>query len=197
MSELYDDKDFVNSNMENNTEQNKKKNTNILKIFIDDNYPELKELYVKRINDHNNSIMNSHPDAGFDIITPKTYHISKQWGNKVGLGIHMSMDMCVKNGDNCNVIPQCYYLYPRSSISKTPIRLSNNVGIIDSGYRGEIAAMVDFIDFERGIYTIDKHSRYFQICSPTLEPIFVMMVQKKEDLGITLRGDGGFGSTGK
>ena len=33
-----------------------------------------------------------------------------------------------------------YYLYPRSSISKTPLRMSNSTGIIDAGYRGEIIA---------------------------------------------------------
>ena len=33
-----------------------------------------------------------------------------------------------------------YYLYPRSSISKTPLILANSVGIIDSGYRGNIKA---------------------------------------------------------
>ena len=45
-----------------------------------------------------------------------------------------------------------YYLYSRSSTgSKTPLRLSNSVGIIDSGYRGNIKACFDNInnsDFE-------------------------------------------------
>ena len=37
-----------------------------------------------------------------------------------------------------------YYLYPRSSVStKTPLRLANSVGIIDSGYRGNIKAVFD------------------------------------------------------
>ena len=39
-----------------------------------------------------------------------------------------------------------YYLYPRSSIVKTGLRLANSVGIIDAGYRGEIIAVVDNID---------------------------------------------------
>jgi dUTPase len=39
-------------------------------------------------------------------------------------------------------------------------------------------------------------SRMFQICSPTLEPFMVRIVDSEEDLGSTERGSGGFGSTG-
>ena len=39
--------------------------------------------------------------------------------------------------------PTGYYSYPRSSISKTPLLLANNVGIIDSGYRGNIKVAFD------------------------------------------------------
>ena len=38
-----------------------------------------------------------------------------------------------------------YLLMPRSSISKTPLRQCNSVGLIDAGYRGEIMAAVDNI----------------------------------------------------
>ena len=46
------------------------------------------------------------------------------------------------NKDEKNV---SYYLYPRSSIIKTPLRMSNSVGIIDAGYRGNIIGCVDNI----------------------------------------------------
>jgi dUTPase len=39
-------------------------------------------------------------------------------------------------------------------------------------------------------------SRMFQICSPTLEPFMVKIVDSEEKLGLTERGSGGFGSTG-
>ena len=39
-------------------------------------------------------------------------------------------------------------------------------------------------------------TRMFQICSPTLEPFLVEIVEMEEELGITERGNGGFGSTG-
>ncbi len=85
-----------------------------------------------------------------------------------------------------------YYLYPRSSISKTPLRMSNSVGIIDAGYRGHIMAKVDNIsdtDFQ-----VKAGERYFQICMPTLTTPHVIIGQVND---ITERGAGGFGSTGR
>ena len=83
-----------------------------------------------------------------------------------------------------------YYLYPRSSISKTPLRMSNSTGIIDAGYRGNIIAKVDNISNEE--YKIEKGTRLFQICSPSLEEIELEVV---DELSETSRGTGGFGST--
>jgi len=82
-------------------------------------------------------------------------------------------------------------LYPRSSISKTPLRLANSIGIIDSGYRGNIMAAVDNISDEP--YQVQKGQRLFQICGRYLEPIELQLV---EELSDTERGNGGFGSTG-
>ncbi len=84
-----------------------------------------------------------------------------------------------------------YYLYPRSSISKTPLRMANSVGIIDSGYRGHIMAKVDNISDEA--YVVRPGDRLFQICMPSLEPFFVRFGSVSLD---TERGTGGFGSTG-
>ena len=84
-----------------------------------------------------------------------------------------------------------YYLYPRSSISKTPLRMSNSTGIIDAGYRGEIIATVDNLSSDD--YTVKKGTRMFQICDASLDPIELEVVDTLSD---TTRGDGGFGSTG-
>ena len=90
------------------------------------------------------------------------------------------------NGQNVS-----YYLHCRSSISKTPLRLANSVGIIDSGYRGNIMVAVDNIDNEP--YTIEKGTRLFQICGPTLEPITMDI---GDELSNSERGSNGVGSTG-
>lgn len=83
-----------------------------------------------------------------------------------------------------------YYLYPRSSISKTPIRLANSVGIIDPTYRGEIIAKVDNLSDED--YTLFSTTSLFQLCNPDLSPMDLEFVN---ELSVTCRGSGGFGST--
>ena len=85
-----------------------------------------------------------------------------------------------------------YYLYPRSSLAKTGLRLANSVGIIDSGYRGEIIAA---FDVRSDGYSLEKHQRLVQLCSPTLEKIKLVVIDQIERE--TDRGSGGFGSTGK
>ena len=84
-----------------------------------------------------------------------------------------------------------YFLMPRSSISKTPLRLCNSVGLIDAGYRGEIMAAVDNIKQED--YTISAGQRLFQIVAMDGSPLSFELV---DELSSTSRGAGGFGSTG-
>jgi dUTP pyrophosphatase len=110
-----------------------------------------------------------------------------------------------------------YYMYPRSSLSKTKLRLANSVGIIDSGYRGNLIGMFDVVNIEDrplsdsntssvqdpdtcaiADYFAKVNDRLIQICAPGLVPIYVEVVETIEDLGNdTERGSGGFGSTGK
>jgi dUTPase len=100
-----------------------------------------------------------------------------------------------------------FYLYPRSSISKTRMRIANSVGIIDAGYRGDLIAAVDTIGvfgstdiwhvWKETLSPIKKYDRYFQVCAPDLSPFLVHIVPTEADLGQpTERGRGGFGSTG-
>ena len=87
-------------------------------------------------------------------------------------------------------------MYPRSSLSKTQLRLANSVGIIDSGYRGNLIGAFDCLS-KKGEYKVLKDDRLVQICSPDLAPIMVEIVDTEEKLGKkTTRGQGGFGSTG-
>ena len=144
-----------------------------------------------------------HIDAGFDLFTPSNNILGPGvMGQKVSMGVKCSMSF--------NGIPVGYYLYPRSSTgAKTPLRLSNSVGIIDSGYRGYIIALFDNIkemrdrenierENEESDYVINKDDRVVQICSPNITyPIYPELVNSEEELGTTLRGEGGFGSSGK
>ena len=85
-----------------------------------------------------------------------------------------------------------YFLMPRSSISKTPLRQCNSVGLIDGGYRGEIMAAVDNIKDEP--YTVEPGQRLFQLVAMDGSPIHFELVSELTETG---RGEGGFGSTGK
>ncbi len=85
-----------------------------------------------------------------------------------------------------------YFLMPRSSIAKTPLRLCNSIGLIDGGYRGEIMAVVDNIKKEP--YTVQPGQRLFQLVAMDGSPIHFKLV---DQLSESTRGDGGFGSTGK
>ena len=85
-----------------------------------------------------------------------------------------------------------YFLMPRSSISKTPLRQCNSVGLIDGSYRGEIMAAVDNVKNEP--YTVESGQRLFQLVAMDGSPIHIELVSKLTE---TFRGEGGFGSTGK
>ena len=85
-----------------------------------------------------------------------------------------------------------YFLMPRSSISKTPLRQCNSVGLIDGSYRGEIMAAVDNVKDES--YTVKSGQRLFQLVAMDGSPIHIELVSELTESG---RGDGGFGSTGK
>ena len=84
-------------------------------------------------------------------------------------------------------------LFPRSSISKTNLSLRNSVGVIDSNYRGEI--MLKFLDLEE----MGDLPQYL----PGNKIGQIMIIERPEiqlgevtELSDSVRGDGGFGSTG-
>lgn len=81
-------------------------------------------------------------------------------------------------------------IFPRSSIRKTDLVLSNSVGVIDSGYRGEI--QVTFKKTGLNKYEIgDRGAQIIIIPHPPIE------FEEVNELSNTERGEGGFGSTGK
>lgn len=171
-----------------------------LNLFVDSEDPFLQELYYSKINEHNESLKSPpadgqgfFPDSGFDLFLPEEVTIAHNKVNKINFKVKCAMVFVDNNG---NEYPVGFYMYARSSISKTNLRLANNVGIIDSGYRGDICGMFDPI-YVNSDFKVEKHTRLTQICSPTLEPFFITKVTSDSDLGSTQRGSGGFGSTGQ
>lgn len=90
-------------------------------------------------------------------------------------------------------IPQGYVglLFPRSSVCKTDLSLANCVGVIDSGYRGELAAVFNKTGLNYKFY--NKGDRVVQLI---VIPVPEFNTEWAEELSSTERGDGGFGSTG-
>lgn len=174
------------------------------------------------------------PDSGFDLFMPidgSEYGygvdnlISRNYISNPGItssasvdgarGLNLGVRACMRNSASASFgldppthqQPCGFYLYPRSSISKTRMRLANSVGIIDAGYRGDLIAAVDTIGlfgstdiwhiWKETLSPIKKYDRYFQVCAPDLSPFLVHIVEREEDLSPpTTRGHGGFGSTG-
>jgi dUTP pyrophosphatase len=153
-------------------------------------------------------------DSGVDLLCPLDIECNMS-PNNYGIESCREQDGVIQLGGNvvkmvgmkirCRMFdpygrPCSYYLYPRSSMSKTPLTLANSVGIIDAGYRGEIKAAIRhtptaMVNGE----VLEKDMRLHkpclvQICAPNLGPIRVNLVTS---LDSTSRGEGGFGSTGK
>ena len=83
------------------------------------------------------------------------------------------------------------FIFPRSSIYKKQQVLSNSVGVIDSGYRGSIKAVM-IGNVERFMYDVGERAAQLIIM-----PYPMIEFEEVDELSETERGDGGYGSTGK
>lgn len=114
------------------------------------------------------------------------------------LGIEMKLGVvCAALDADGKPVP--YLLLARSSMSLTPLRMSNQIGLADAGYRGELIARVDCLDPTVQDYSIAEGHRLFQIVQHNWLPFKnVYVVDSAADLPAPPdnRGSGGFGSTG-
>jgi len=152
-------------------------------INIECIHENLEENYKKKFNYKG--------DSGFDLYCPKPLKIpASMCSLKIKLGIKSELYTLSSDGEK---IYKGYMLIPRSSMgSKTPLRLSNSVGIIDKGYRNELIAVVDNISDEP--FYINKDDRLFQLVPFDGDGIKNVTLGKVDN--DTERGMGGFGSTG-
>ena len=139
------------------------------------------QVKIKKL--HNNAVIPQYAkagDAGMDLVATE---VIDGYGFSVTYGTGLAME-----------IPEGYVglVFPRSSIRKYDISLTNCVGVIDSGYRGEIQAT---FRKEAGIpskrYEVgDKIAQMIILPYPSIQFI------ETDELSETDRGTGGFGSTG-
>lgn len=120
-------------------------------------------------------------DAGLDLKASETITIApgETYNMGLGVGVAVSPGMVA-------------YVIPRSSIGvKTPLRMSNSIGVIDAGYTGEVHAC--YTNTSDKPYTITEGERIAQLVVHTIHlPEFEVV----DELEKTERGDGAFGSTG-
>lgn len=126
----------------------------------------------------------AHPtDAGFDLTA-----ISMEYDHVY--------DCIVYHTGLAFEIPQGYVgkLYPRSSIYKKDLLLTNCTGIIDSGYRGEVLAK--FKRIKGGLRQFDIYDIGERIAQLIIEPYPEIEFIEVSELSDTDRGSGGYGSSG-
>ena len=157
-----------------------------------------KELYLKQVEAYM-AKPRGERDAGFDLFSVAA---TVPGMNPMTAGGSSSGGAAVKVSQTCRAAIydpmlgrfRAYWMLPRSSISKTPLRLANSVGLIDAGYRGPLLAML----YSTGAdFAIASGERYFQIAGPELQPFERIEIVDEIPGGATLRGEGGFGSTGR
>jgi deoxyuridine 5'-triphosphate nucleotidohydrolase len=134
----------------------------------------------------------SSDNAGYDIkIVVDQPHTTTP--SLVPLGIKARMVQLVSYEDGIVLEEDCHFtLEPRSSIYKTGLIMANSRGIIDKSYRGELKAPVVSLRSTPG--SVEAGTRLFQILAPDLG--YIQEVVYVSSLSETLRGEGGFGSTG-
>ena len=138
-------------------------------------------MLVKRLSDKAVIPTRANPgDAGLDIIATslKVTELYYEYGTDLALAI-----------------PEGFMglLCPRSSISNKHLRLCNSVGILDSGFRGEVKV--------RFALTLPQHyGCVYNVGDKVAQLILVPIVEAKvlevAELPESVRGTGGFGSSG-
>lgn len=120
-------------------------------------------------------------DAGLDLTSRQTVEIAPQGTVMVGTGLACE-------------IPEGYVglVFPRSGMaSKRGVNLANNVGVVDSGYRGEIK--LPLYNAGHDMAVVERGERCAQLVIIPYETVSCVEVDELSD---TERGSGGFGSSG-
>lgn len=123
-------------------------------------------------------------DAGFDLVAVSRKWSADDWCYVYGTGLAFE-------------IPEGYVglAFPRSSIAGRPLQLSNSVGVIDSGYRGEVMAKFRVAGSSKGmdaVYDVGE-----RICQLVIVKLPEVEMVEADELSGSERGAGGYGSTGK
>jgi dUTP pyrophosphatase len=122
-------------------------------------------------------------DAGMDLVATS---IISSTSTQITYGIGLALE-----------IPNGFVglIFPRSSVRKTRLMLSNCVGVVDSGYRGELQATFNKINNDS--VSENDYKVGDRVCQIMIIPHPPIEFEEADELSDTERGEGGFGSTGK
>ena len=131
-------------------------------------------------------------------VIPSKAHKSDAGYDLTATGITTQINECgqlmlVYHTDIAVEIPEGYtgFLFPRSSVYKKSLQLTNSVGVIDSGYRGEIMAV--FKTTTDVVPAVYKEGEKF--CQLVIVPIPNIEVEEATELSESERGANGYGSS--
>jgi len=128
-------------------------------------------------------------------VIPKYAHSTDAGLDLVATSLKIEGDSLVYGTNIAVEIPEGYVglLFPRSSISKYNLTLTNCVGVIDSGYRGEIMFKFKAMHQDNPkFYSVgDRVGQLIIMPYPKIE------FKEVDELSESYRGEGGYGSTGK
>ena len=129
--------------------------------------------------------------------TPEYAHIGD-----AGLDLYSALDCILRPYERRKVptgikiaIPEGYagFVQPKSGLAiKNGLSLVNTPGLIDSGYRGEVCAILINLDPEKDFII----KRGDKICQLVIQKVSEVEIEITDELENTTRGEGGFGSTG-
>ena len=134
-----------------------------------------------------------------EAVMPRRSHASDAGWDLVAVNRKVDADGAVVYGTGLAMeIPEGHVglVFPRSSVAKKDLVLSNCVGVIDSGYRGEVMAKFKLLD------PLIKHDVYHwynvgdRIAQLVIMRLPEVEMVESEDLSESDRGEGGYGSTG-
>ena len=168
-----------------------------LRLFIQPLSLLFRDLYLQAADKYNTTLLEQR-DSGFDL------YCSPDSIKKIGQNTVLIGQGCKAVAMDSTERFHGYWLAPRSSISKTPWRLANSLGLIDPTYRGEIKAALDYQghpSISSPTYNIERDyhpstgNRLVQLAAPNLLPWAEIIVVDSLPGEPTTRGDGGFGSS--
>ena len=122
--------------------------------------------------------------AGWDLYALEETIVRRNTSSMIKTGLAIAIPMGWEGQIRC-----------RSSLGKRGMIMPNGIGTIDSDYRGELMVLATWIG-EGDEFTVQKGERVAQLLFSKV-PTVKFVERKFEDLGVTQRGKGGFGSSGR